>query len=748
MKRLLLPLALLLSAALPVRGEDDGRPAYPETRAGGHTVRLHGMSVADPYRWLEDDDDEQVIAWDEAQMELVRRRLDGFPGRRRLQERLDAEFALGGMKSLPRFRGAFRWYTYRPRGKNQPILYRTDSGAKQTPKAVIDPNRWSKDGTAGMKAWKVSPDGRYVAYRRDEEGSEDTTLYVIDANTGRHLPESITRTKFSSITWTADSKGFFYNRMPDPGSVPKGEDQYHSRIYYHALGTLVLDDPMVYGRGRPMLEDCWLGRSEDDEHMFLSRGMPYRAVETFECTWQDGTLALTPLIVGEDERTWIDRVGDTYVLNTDRNTGNREVFLAKRTAEGALGPWEPVALPRGKTDVVKDVWAVGGKRLLVHMKANVISRLYVRPLAGGPVREVKLPGRGTVGRVATRPEDTRVWFTFESYDRPATIFRCDLAAEDLVLEAEDKQPTTVDVEALVATQTTYESKDGTAIPLFLLHRKDVKLDGKAPTILYGYGGFRIGLFPRFSRTWGLWADMGGVLAVACLRGGSEFGEAWHQAGCLGNKQNVFDDFIAAGDWLVESGKASREKLAIQGGSNGGLLVAVTINQRPDLCNVAVCGVPLTDMLRYHEFQYAKSWTKEYGDPDVAEEFAWIRPYSPYHNVKPATAYPAVPRRASAIIQGPAATSPRVGAARASPEGERVAARLNAPAASGLRGRATPVAREEEPQRRRERRGGTRATGITERALACLWRRQEEPQRREGRKGVPPASRGNRGSGGM
>ncbi len=635
-------LVAVLLCALPALAKDAPGPAYPDTRMTQDVVELHGETIPDPYRWLEPDKTEEVIAWDNAQMAILRRHLDANPRRKELKARMDREFAGGGMRSLPTFKGAWRWYTYRPQGANQAVLYRTDVDATGEPEVVIDPNTWSEEGTSAMKAWEVSPDGRYVAYRRDAEGSEDTTLFVLDTETGKDLPDRITRTKFSGITWDAYATGFFYNRMPDPDSVPAKQSQYHSRVYYHRLGTLVLDDPMVYGQGRPMLENCWSYRSSDQKHFFFGRGMPYKSVETFEATWKDGKLQMQPLIQKLDERTWIDRVGDTYIIDTDRNTGNREIFTAERTAEGAMGAWKLVDVPRGKRDVVKAAWVVGGKHLLVHVKANVVSRLYVRPLAGGAMREVQLPGPGTVGRdISTRLGDMRIWFSFQSFARASTVYRCDLASEDLTLVAEETLPTTVDLDTLVSTQTTYKSKDGTEIPIFLLHRKDVKLDGSAPTVLYGYGGFRVGMYPYFSRSRALWAELGGVFAVACLRGGDEFGEDWHQAGCLANKQNVYDDFIAGADWLVSSGKASRKKLAIQGGSNGGLLVAVCVNQRPDLCGAAICSVPLTDMLRYHKFQYAKSWTKEYGDPDKAEEFTWIRPYSPYHNAPANTAYPAV-----------------------------------------------------------------------------------------------------------
>jgi prolyl oligopeptidase len=285
-------------------------------------------------------------------------------------------------------------------------------------------------------------------------------------------------------------------------------------------------------------------------------------------------------------------------------------------------------------------------RLVVLRRENLVARLVVVGLNGAPLGEVALPGLGTVRDARAKRDDTRLWFTFESYSVPYSTWVVDVAAEKPTAATRyaptrlETLPTTVSVDDLVSERVDLPSKDGTMIPVFLLRRKDTPLDGSAPTVLYGYGGFRVGQYPGFSRSWALWAEMGGVYAVASLRGGDEFGEEWHEAGCLGNKQNVFDDMIACADGLVAQGKVGRERLAVMGGSNGGLLVATVANQRPDLCRAVVCSVPLIDMLRYHRFQYALSWTKEYGDPDVKEHFDWIRPYSPYHNVKEGAAYPA------------------------------------------------------------------------------------------------------------
>jgi prolyl oligopeptidase len=629
----------LLPALAAVALAGGAKPDYPKTRTDDVVDDLHGVKVPDPYRWLEPNDAPEVEAWDEAQNAFLRARLDAVPGRAEIRKSLDEELDQGGMPSLPRFRGGKRWTTYLPPGKNQPVLYANEEEGKGLGSVVVDPNEWSRDGTDSMNGWEPSPDGRYVAYRRAPKGSEDTTLYVRDVASGKDLPDRITRTKFSGIVWSPDSSGFLYERMPDPDSVPQGEAQYHRRVLYHRLGSVVLDDTVVFGAGRDMIESYGAYLTTDERHVLMGGGVPYKAEDTYAIDWQDGKPVVSPVLVGHDSRTFVDRVGDLYLLNTDFEAPRRRLCVAKVGEAGDPSKWKEI-LPQGK-GVLQDAVPVGDA-VLVHLKENVVSRLRVIGLDGSDRGEVTLPRPGSVGGLQTKPGDTRVWFSFESYDVPPTNYVCDVASKDRALTVTDRLPTKVDVDALTSEQTTYRSKDGTEIPIFLLYRKDAPPDGTRPTILYGYGGFRVGLFPRFSRSRALLAsEKGWVWAYACLRGGDEFGEAWHEAGSMGNKQNVFDDFIAAADWLVSSKRASRDRLAIWGGSNGGLLVAACVDQRPDLCRAAICSVPLTDMLRFHRFQYAKSWTMEYGSPDDAKAFEWLRAYSPYHNVKDGAAYPAV-----------------------------------------------------------------------------------------------------------
>jgi prolyl oligopeptidase len=637
------PLALVLAAvlALPARApaEDARGWTYPATRTGEDRDVLHGVEVPDPYRWLEDDDAPEVVAWDQAQDQLLRAYADPVPGREAFRARIEAEFSLGGMRSTPAFRGTRRFFTERRPGQNHAVLYVEDAAGRGEPRVVIDPNAWSERGTEQLVEWFPSPDGSLVAYLRASLGSEASTLYVRDLVTGSDLPETMPRCKFASLAWAPDGKSFLYTQLPPADLVAGDEAQYHRRIRWHRLGDAPLDDAIVHGRGREAIAWPWTHTTSDRRHVLVGWERGDDFVDSYEVQWTDHGPHVKPLLVGHDSRTWVDRVGDLYLLNSDHQAPRRALYTATRETVGDPARWTRILRESGA--VIEAAWPVGD-RILVLLTQQVVSRLLVLGLDGSPLGEVSLPSPGSVSEeeVQLEPGTSRVWFTFESWARPLTIYVTDLSEDGFPLTPVRTMPTSVDPEALVSTQHVYASKDGTPVPIFLLHRKDTPLDGSAPTLLYGYGGFRVSLKPRYSRIRAVWADLGGVFAVANLRGGAEFGEAWHEAGSRGQKQNVFDDFIAAADWLVASGKASRERLAIQGGSNGGLLVAAVVNQRPDLCRAAISSVPLTDMLRFHRFQFAKAWTPEYGSPDVPEEFAWLKAYSPYHTVKPA-AYPAI-----------------------------------------------------------------------------------------------------------
>ena len=627
-------------APAPVAPATAARPAYPPTPKGDVTYVMHGETIADPYRWLEDSKAPDVVAWDQAQQALLRARLDAFPGRAAWKAKIDTELDLPSPGSLPRFEGRREWWVERPAGANLGVLHARNDDGTGEPRVILDPNAWAKNGTAGLRGWHPSPDGKWLAYFRDAKGDERSTVYLLDLASGKDEPFQLTRMKHASFTWAPDSKGFFCSRHPDPDSVPADESEYHNRVYYHPLGGLILDDELVYGTGRPTIEGMGVFRSSDDRHVFLARGLPYRPEDYFEIlTEPDGRHRLVPVIVGVDAITSIDTLGDEFVLLTDLDAPKKRLLRATRADVGDPKKWIPVV---SQGDGVIEEFSIAGDRIVYHVREDAVSHLRVVALDGAPPAEVPLVAEGTVGGgLVTRRGDSHVWFSLDAYERPWTSYQYDAAKLANAPVPLRTASTTIDVARLVTERATYPSKDGTRIPIFLLHRKDVPLDGKAPTILSGYGGFRVGRYPGWNSAAALWADGGGVYGVACLRGGDEFGEDWHKAGCLGRKQNVFDDFIAGADWLVETGRAHRDRLAVQGGSNGGLLVATCVNQRPDLCRAAICSVPLTDMLRFHKFDFAKTWTMEYGNPDEKEAYGWIRPYSPVQNVRSGVGYPAV-----------------------------------------------------------------------------------------------------------
>ena len=442
------------------------------------------------------------------------------------------------------------WWVERAAGANHGVLYAkpdgSDGAAAGEAKAILDPNAWAADGTAGLRGWFPSPDGKWLAYLRDAKGSERSTLFLHDLGAGKDTPFRLSRMKHQSFCWAADSKGFFYSRQPDPDSVPEGEAEYHTRVLYHALGSPTLDDELVYGTGRPAIEGKHVFASSDRAHVFLARGMPYGPSDFFEIvTTPEGRHRLEPVMVGIPALTSLDMLGEEYVLLTDLDAPKKRLVIASKDEVGDPKRWRTWL---ARDDVVLEDFAIAAGRVVVHLKSDLASELLVLTSDQAPATIVPLPGQGTVtGGLVTRRGDAHVWFAFDAYERPWTTYRIDVREPRRTPEAGKSAATTLDVTRLVTERATYPSKDGTRIPIFLLHRKDVPLDGKAPTILTGYGGFRVGRYPGWNAAAALWADGGGVYAVACLRGGDEFGEDWHKAGCLSKKQNVFDDFIAGAD---------------------------------------------------------------------------------------------------------------------------------------------------------------------------------------------------------
>lgn len=608
--------------------------------------KVHGVDVADPYRWLERADEAEVKIWTEKQNAFMRQALDPVPARKWIEQRLWQLHEIGALGvPVSRGRGAkVRYFYTRRTGKqNQPVLYVRDNASVQAgfagtsaDRPLVDVNQLAADGTVSLDWWYPSEDGRLVAYGISNDGSEESTLRVRDVATGKDRPDVITRTRACSVAWRPDGTGFYYTRYPAPASVPAGEDKYHRHVYFHALGTDPDQDPKIFGTGRDLKEWASVALSPNGRWLGIEIAQGWAKTELFLVdTKATGPLKPVPVVTGRDAVFSLVEVLDDrlYVLANEEAPRYRlfRVDPRKPAREG----WTEV-LPQGE-ETLEAVCAAGGKIAAVYLK-DASSRVRVFSDSGRLEREIPLPSLGTAVALSGRQTRAELFFGFTSYLTPMRVFRHDVNKGETSVWQKLEAP--IDFDAFVVEQVRYKSKDGTAVPMFLVHKKGLVRDGKNATLLYGYGGFNINLTPGFSASVAPFIEAGGVYAVANLRGGGEYGETWHQAGMLGNKQNVFDDFIAAGEYLVKEKITSPKRLAISGRSNGGLLIGAAITQRPDLFQAAICGVPLLDMVRYHLFRIAKLWIAEYGSSEDPAQFKWLYAYSPYHRVKDRIDYPA------------------------------------------------------------------------------------------------------------
>jgi prolyl oligopeptidase len=630
-------MGLLWLGGIPTmsHGREPNRWAYPETPERPVADEYHGVEVVDPYRWLEDAGDAAVRAWAEAQTALTRSVLDKDPGRPKLVETLKAlhDYQTTG---APVVRGRRYFFSRREGLKNQPVVHVREGRPDAEPRVLLDPNTFSPDGTVALDWMFPSQDGALLAYGSSPDGSEMSTLKVLDVATGRHLPDTITRTRACTVAWEPSGQAFWYVRYPAKGSVPPGDEMYNRKIYRHVLGSDPESDPMVFGQGRPKID--WLGvaESEDGRYAIISSSTDWIKNDLYLKKLGDDAPAV-PLAVGLDGQVNAAVFDRRVVIHTNARTPRYRVLV---TDVDHLDPkdWKEIIPEPAGTAVIEAVRVVG-RTLAVLTSDLAVSSLALHDLDGRKLRDVPLPAIGTASSLNGEWDRHELFYSFQSYLYPPTVFRLDTRGGDPVVN--DRSTAEVDPARYEVKQVRYPSKDGTSVPMFIVRRKGLAPDGKGPTLLYGYGGFDISLTPAYKPGLRVWLDRGGVYVVANLRGGGELGREWHAAGRLGRKQNVFDDFIAAAEYLVKSGYTNPSELAIEGGSNGGLLVSACLTQRPDLFRAVVCAVPLCDMLRYHRFSIARNWVPEYGSSDDRAAFAWLRAYSPYHHVKPDTAYPAV-----------------------------------------------------------------------------------------------------------
>ncbi len=604
----------------------------PATKPQPVTDDYFGTKVVDRYRWLENEDSPETRQWVAEQMSYTRGILDKLPGREKLRDRLQQLLEIGTLGGT-QVGGDYYFHMRRDGKQNQPVLY-VRKGVDSKDEVLVDVNPLSTDGTIALDWWYPSHDGKYVAYGTSESGSEMSTLRVIETATRKLLPDAIARTRAASVAWKPDDSGFYYTRYPKPGEVAAGQEMYNRHVFYHALGADPAKDTLIFGEGLPPQDWPNVTLSNDGRWLCIIVEQGWSKSELYV---KDLESSAPPLRITEGKEFLYSvqaYSGDLYIV-TNEDSPRYRVFKTPATAP-TREHWREI-IPQ--SDAVLTSLSVIGGQLFVGYELNAHSLLKRFTIEGKPLGEIPLPTLGTISSIGGEYDSNSAFYLFSSFTTPATIYRFDIPQSSTTVW--ESVQSGIDPDLYDTKQVWYRSKDGTRIPMFLVMRKGLKITGHNPLILNGYGGFNVSLTPEFSKTLFPWVDHGGIFAVANLRGGAEFGEDWHRAGMLDKKQNVFDDFIAAAEYLLKESYTDREHLAIRGGSNGGLLMGAVMTQRPDLFRAVVCQVPLLDMLRYQNFQIAKLWIPEYGSSDDPKQFQWLYAYSPYQHVKVGTSYPAV-----------------------------------------------------------------------------------------------------------
>jgi prolyl oligopeptidase len=632
---------LLIGVACFVYAEEsrDGKPIAssapgpPKAKVAPVEDTVQGHKIIDRYRYLENANDPETKLFVDQQMNYTRALLGPLPGRDRINSRLSQLLEIGTV-GAPQMAGKFYFHTRREGNQNQPVLY-VREGLNGDDRVLVDVNKMSADGTVALDWWYVSEDGKYVAFGTSASGSEESTLRIVESETGKMLPDTIERTRFASVAWKKDSSAFYYTRHPKKGEVPDGEEVYHVKVFYHEMGSDPARDPLIFGEGRNPQDVPNVSLSEDDRWLLIDVGEGWTKSEMYLKDLQSEDLPLE-ITTGKDFLYGGEFYQGKLYITTNEDAPHYRVFIADARSPKREN-WKEL-IPQSDA-VLQDASVVGG-RLLASYEHNATSELKLFGLDGKKIADVPLPALGDIFSASGRYDRNEIFFGFQSFTVPPSIYRVDLSEVKSTLWAKVDAPS-VDPSAYDVQQVWFASKDGTKVPMFIVSKKGIEKNGKNPTLMTGYGGFNISMTPAFNRSMYLWMEHGGIYVVTNLRGGSEFGEDWHRAGMLEKKQNVFDDFIAAGEYLIAQKYTDRDHLAIYGGSNGGLLMGAMITQRPDLFRAVVCQVPLLDMLRYQNFQIAKLWIPEYGSAEDAKQFDWLYAYSPYHHVKAGQEYPAI-----------------------------------------------------------------------------------------------------------
>ncbi len=610
--------------------------AYPPAPRGDVVDDYFGVKVPDPYRWLEQLDSPEVAAFVDAQNALSQPYLESLPRREGLKQRLTElwDYERYGM---PFKEGGRYFYSHNDGLQNQSVWFVADSLADE-PRVLLDPNTFSEDGTVSLAGLSISPDGHYAAYARSDGGSDWRSWSVRDIDAGEDLDDQIEFTKFTGVSWTADSRGFFYSRHP-VSADGSGDGSKQVSLYYHRLGTPQSEDVFVYREESDPEKNVYGSVTDDGRYLIVEISKGYLSNAVWYAELRPGRVpdagAFVRLLDDWDALyQFLGNDGTTFYFQTNLDAPRNRV-IAIDVTHPERERWVEV-IPESE-DTLRGTSLVGG-HLIASYLHDVKPRVVVYTPAGEAVREVEFPGIGSAFGFGGKFNDPETFYSFTSFTEPGAIYRYDVATDETTLfRRADVQ---IDADAYETTQVFYDSKDGTRVPMFITHRKGIELNGDNPTLLYGYGGFNISLTPSFSVARMVWLEAGGVVAIPNLRGGGEYGREWHLAGTRENKQNVFDDFIAAAEWLIANGYTSTPRLVIQGGSNGGLLVGAVLTQRPDLFGAALPAVGVLDMLRYHTASAnARNWQTDYGLSENEEDFRAQYAYSPVHNVREGTCYP-------------------------------------------------------------------------------------------------------------
>ncbi|HKW16581.1 MAG TPA: prolyl oligopeptidase family serine peptidase [Terriglobales bacterium] len=632
---LLVFISFLFVAAVFAADSVEAPSSSGPPRAEQRPVRevLHGHTITDPYRWLENAKSAETQKWVAEELAYTRSILDPLPGRKEINDRLTQLLSIGTI-SAPQIGGKFYFYTKREGTQNQPVLY-VREGLQGKDRTLVDVNALAPDGTIALDWWQPSDDGKYVAYGTSPSGSELSTLRVIESGTGKLLADSIDRTRAASLVWKLDDSGFYYTRYPKKGEVAAGQENYNRHVFYHALGSDAAKDPLIFGEGRDAQDWPGVDLSNDGRWLIITVEEGFTKTELYLQDLKAGT-APVRITDGKDFLYGAQIVNGTIFITTNEDAPRYRAFSANASAPERPN-WKEI-IPQ--TDAVLDGTSVVNGMLLAQYEKNATSQLKLFDTEGKPLGDVELPAIGSVVGTGGKWDRKEVFFAFQSFTIPSSIYQINLSDRSTTMWSKVDSPG-IDPSRYEVKQVWFNSKDGTRVPMFVFHKKGLQLNGKNPTLLTGYGGFNLSITPNFQGDRYLWLEHGGVFAVANLRGGSEFGEDWHRAGMLDKKQNVFDDFIAAAEYLIAEKYTDKDHLAIRGGSNGGLLMGAALTQRPDLFRAVVCQVPLLDMLRYQNFEIAKLWIPEYGSADDPKQFDWLYAYSPYHHVKAGEEYPAI-----------------------------------------------------------------------------------------------------------